>query len=314
MSDMTAASAVGTMPGVEAAAIIRAVRPAMWLAAGVAAGVSAAGFWNVRFMDGIGVAAFVSPLIGSFEGKASEFPSLGGGFGAVFAVASGLAATLTASSIATFTLLPMLVVAATRSGSRRHALRVPAIIAPVVGLVGALYGAFIGRMGQDGAAAFNTPAIRSAQSLVVFSVVGIAMLLWAAFDAGWLPPPAFLAQPTAKAAAAGVIVGAFTLGRPLAVFREFLLYAAQPGSVTYGAAVVAIHSLATIAVPLAMLCGAIAFSSTRLSARPSAHPRLLQSVTAATMGAGGAFLLFYWGITRIWPSLGRWGFQLGWYQ
>jgi hypothetical protein len=30
--------------------------------------------------------------------------------------------------------------------------------------------------------------------------------------------------------------------------------------------------------------------------------------------AGGANFLFYWGISRLWPSLGRWGFQLGWYS
>jgi hypothetical protein len=303
-----------------------AVRPAPWLVAGIAVGVSVAGFWNVRFVDGLGVATFVSPAIGAFEGKASQFASLGSWFGVLFAVVAGLAATITASSVATFTLLPLLAIAGTRSGSRRTALpalRVPVIMAAVVALVGALYGALVGRMGPEGAIAFNAQPIRGAQSLVVFSSLGIAMLLWAAIEAGLLSgmekrtsraTRAFFGQSAVKAVVAGIIVGAFTIGRPLAVFREFLVYAAQPASVPYGSAVMATQSLATIAVPVALLVCALAFGAARLDAWMRARPRQSALVSASVMGAGGAFLLFYWGITRFWPGLGRWGFQLGIYQ
>jgi len=37
-------------------------------------------------------------------------------------------------------------------------------------------------------------------------------------------------------------------------------------------------------------------------------------VTAFALTAGGAYFLFYWGLARVWPILGRWGFQLGWYS
>jgi hypothetical protein len=37
-------------------------------------------------------------------------------------------------------------------------------------------------------------------------------------------------------------------------------------------------------------------------------------VSAFALTAGGAYFLFYWGLSRAWPILGRWGFQLGWYS
>ena len=297
-------------------------RPALWLAAGAAIGVGVAGMWNVRAIDGLGVAAFVVPLVGPFQGKAAQFAAFGPGFGTRFAVASGLAATATASSLATFTLLPGL--ASSVVGiPRASALKVPAIMAALVATVGALYGAFIGRMGPEGAAAFNTSAIRSAQSFVVFGTLGSLMLIWAAFEARLLAAPAvgatpivriFLAQPAVKAAIAGAIAGGFTLGRPLAVFREFLLYAAQPGSVGYGAGVMAMQSLATMAIPIGLLACTVVLGHGRLNRWTRANPRRSALVSAAAMAAGGAFLIFYWAITRVWPWLGRWGFQLGLYQ
>ena len=297
-------------------------RPALWLAAGAAIGVGVAGMWNVRAIDGLGVAAFVVPLVGPFQGKAAQFAAFGPGFGALFAVAAGLAATATASSLATFTLLPGLASSAGRI-PRASALKVPAIMAALVATVGALYGAFIGRMGPEGAAAFNTSAIRSAQSFVVFGTLGSLMLVWAAFEARLLAAPAvgvapigriFLARPAVKAAIAGAIAGGFTLGRPLAVFREFLLYAAQPGSVLYGAGVMALQSVATMAIPIGLLACTVVLGYGRLNRWTCANPRRSALVSAAAMAAGGAFLIFYWAITRVWPWLGRWGFQLGLYQ
>ena len=297
-------------------------RPALWLAAGAAIGVGVAGMWNVRAIDGLGVATFVVPLVGPFQGKAAQFAAFGPGFGALFAVAAGLAATATASSLATFTLLPGLASSAGRI-PRASALKVPAIMAAIVATVGALYGAFIGRMGPEGAAAFNTSAIRSAQSFVVFGTLGSLMLVWAAFEARLLAAPAvgvapigriFLARPAVKAAIAGAIAGGFTLGRPLAVFREFLLYAAQPGSVLYGAGVMALQSLATMAIPIGLLACTVVLGHGRLNRWTRANPRRAALVSAAAMAAGGAFLIFYWAITRVWPWLGRWGFQLGLYQ
>ena len=80
-------------------------------------------------------------------------------------------------------------------------------------LVGAVYGGFVGLLGPEGVEALNARSIRFAQATVVFSVLGVAML-----------------------------------------------------------------------------------------------------VSAFALTAGGAYFLFYWGVSRAWPVLGRWGFQLGWYS
>jgi len=100
----------------------------------------------------------------------------------------------------------------------------------------------------------------------------------------------------------------------IAVFREFLLYAAQPGSVGYGAGVMALQSLATMAIPIGLLACTVVLGHGRLNRWTRANPRRSALVSAAAMAAGGAFLIFYWAITRVWPWLGRWGFQLGLYQ
>jgi hypothetical protein len=294
-----------------------------WLIAAMVTGVSVAGFWNVQAVDGLGVAVFVSPVVGPFEGRSAEFAVLGPGFGFLFAVAAGLAATLTASNVASFTLLPLLAFVLSGAPSRAAAFRLIGVTAVTVALVGAIYGAFIGRLGPAGAAAFNVSAIRGPQSFVVFSALGLVMLFWAALESGLLarlirrPSPVtrvFLAQSTVRAATAGLVIGAFSLGRPLAVFRELLLYAAQPSSVSYGAVVVATQALGNVAVPAAVLALVIACFRARIAGWARAWPRVAATVSASTLGGGGAFLLFYWGITRVWPSLGRWGFQLGLYQ
>jgi hypothetical protein len=93
-----------------------------------------------------------------------------------------------------------------------------------------------------------------------------------------------------------------------------VLYAAQPSSVSYGAAVVAMQALGNVAVPVVVLAIAVARFREAIAAWVEARARIAATVSASTLAGGGAFLLFYWGITRLWPSLGRWGFQLGLYQ
>jgi hypothetical protein len=314
---------VGPVRAIHAVVVGRVPRPSpWWVVVGAAAGVCVAGMWNARAVDGLGVAMFVTPLVGSFEDKAQQFPALGFGFGARFAVAAGLAATVTASSVATLSLLPGLAWVSARSRGRAT-LGVPAAMLAAVAAVAAIYGAFVGRMGPDGAAAFNTPAVRSAQSFVVYGTLGVALLLWAALDAGLVMrsvsrgasrPRRMLAQPLVRAALSGVIAGAFSAGRPLAVFREFLLYASQPQSAWYGAVVMALQALATVAIPIALLTMVAAFAQAPIGRWTAANPQRAALTSASAMAAGGAFLVFYWSLQRAWPAIGRWGFQLGLYQ
>ena len=311
-----------TSPLVEAAPTrAGTVRPA-WLLASAVAGVCMAGFWNVRAVDGLGVALFVSPVVGTFEGLANDFATRGSAFGVLFAAVAGLAATVTASNVASFALLPLLVLA--MCGAWRGTL-LPAlgITAATVAGVGALYGVFVGRLGPEGAAAFNAGPIRGAQSFVVFGTIGVAMLVCAALEFGLFAgltrrvsstTRAFLAQRSVRAAAVGLAIGGFTLGRPLAVFREVLLYAAQPSSPAYGALVMATQALANFAVPAAVAASVVATRQGRIALWASDRPQKAAALSACALAAGGAFLIFYWAASRVWPSLGRWGFQLGIYQ
>jgi glycerol uptake facilitator protein len=71
---------------------------------------------------------------------------------------------------------------------------------------------------------------------------GIELRLLEAFVKRCTPVTrAFFAQPTTKAGIMGAMVGAFAIGRPFPVFREFLLYTAQSQNPVYGAAVMALH-------------------------------------------------------------------------
>ena len=300
---------------------VHASRPA-WLLASAVVGVCVAGFWNVRAVDGLGVALFVSPVVGAFEGLADQFAMRGPAFGVLFAAAAGLAATITASNVASFALLPLLILAVCGVW-RGSLLRTLATTAATVALVGATYGVFIGRLGPEGAAAFNASSIRGAQSFVVFGLIGVAMLIGAAFEFGLFAgltrrtsstTRAFLAQRGVRAMAVGLAIGSFTLGRPLAVFREVLLYAAQPSSPWYGALVMATQALANFVVPAAVVTSVVITRQGRIALWASDQPHKATALSACALAAGGAFLTFYWAISRVWPSLARWGFQLGIYQ
>ena len=294
-----------------------------YLAAAMTLGVIVAGFWNFRVVDGFGADIVAANTIGGYEGKAADFAALGATFGFVFALVAGLAATFTACNCVAFAMIPGLVCARDAREGRAAALRSLGVMTFFVVLVSAIYGAYVGWLGPAGVAAMNAREVRFAQAGIVFSVLGIAMLLWGAIELGLLRrltarctpvTRAFFAQATTKAGIMGLMIGAFAIGRPYPVFREFLLYAAQLQRPSYGAAVMALQGIGQIVVMVAaFLLILFAFSGalrTWVTRRP-AQPAL---VSAFALTAGGAYFLFYWGVARVWPWMGRWGFQLGWYS
>ena len=305
-----------------------------WLLAATAAGVVIAGFWNFRVVDGFGADIVAANTIGEYRGKAGEFAVLGATFGFVFAFVAGLAATFTACNCVAFAMIPGLVCAPDAgpvagaparlsSSGRAAALASLRIMLGFVVLVSAVYGAFVGWLGPVGVAALNAREVRFAQAGVVFSLLGAAMLLWGAIELGLLDrwtrrcspaTRAFFGQATTKAGIMGVMIGAFAIGRPYPVFREFLLYAAQAQSPAYGAAVMALQGIGQVAVMVAAFVLILWMFGGRMASWVTARPTQPALVSALALIAGGAYFVFYWGIARAWPSLGRWGFQLGWYS
>jgi len=305
----------------EVAAGYPVARRLTYLALAVAAGVVVAGFWNFRFVDGLGVSV-AETTIGGYQGKAAEFATLGAGFGFVFAMVAGLAATFTACNCVAFAMIPGLVCAPDRRAGRQAALGSLFTMLAGVVLVGAVYGAYVGLLGPAGVEAINARAVRFAQASVVFSVLGLSMLLWSLIEFGLLDgltrrsspvTRAFFAQPTTKAAIMGLMIGAFAVGRPFPVFREFLLYAAELQRPSYGAAVMALQGVGQVAVMVVAFLLVLVVFGRRMAAWASARPLQPTLVSAFALAAGGAYFLFYWGIARVWPALGGWGFRLGWY-
>jgi hypothetical protein len=190
-------------------------------------------------------------------------------------------------------------------------------------LVGTVYGMFVGWLGPDGVEAINARAVRFAQAGVVFSVLGLAMLVWGAIEFGLLDgltsrcspvTRAFFAQATTRAALMGLMIGAFAIGRPYPVFREFLLFTAHAQRPSYGAAVMALQGLAQVLVMVLAFLAILAVFGQRLRRWVLNKPAQPALVSACALTAGGAYFLFYWGLARMWPFLGQWGFRLGWYS
>ena len=298
-------------------------RRVMYLLAATLAGVIVAGFWNFRVVDGFGADIVAANTIGDYRGKAGEFAILGATFGFLFAFVAGLAATFTACNCVAFAMIPGLVCAPDAKAGRAAAFAALRILLFAVVLVSAIYGAFVGWLGPGGAAAINAREVRFAQAGIVFSVLGIAMLIWGAIELGlfdrWTRrcstvTRAFFAQPTTKAAIMGLMIGTFAIGRPYPVFREFLLYAAQAQSPAYGAAVMALQGIGQVVVMVVAFVVLLVVFGTKLATWVTSRPQQPALVSALALAAGGAYFVFYWGVARVWPWMGRWGFQLGWYS
>src|SRR5688572_31948602 len=94
-----------------------------YLAAAAGVGVVVAGFWNFRVVDGFGADIVAANTIGEYQGKSGEFAVLGAGFGFLFALVAGLAATFTACNCVAFAMIPGLVCAPGAKGGRAAGLQ-----------------------------------------------------------------------------------------------------------------------------------------------------------------------------------------------
>ncbi len=290
------------------------------MALGMAGGLVVAGFWNARLADGFGRNVVTASTIGDSGVLSGTFAQYGFGFGFLFAAIAGLAATFTACNCVVFAMLPGLATAGT-ARSRRPALTSLGAFTAAVMVVGSLYGAFIGFLGPHGIEAFNSPAVRSAQARVIFSVIGLLMLLWGAFEFGFLDSlrrrvspeaRAFFSQPTTKAGLLGLLVGMFAIGRPFPVMRDFLVYAATAHNPLYGAVVMMVQGLGQIAVMVVLLLVLVYGFGGWLTRWVTTRPQQVALTTAVALVAGGTFFIYYWGLAPAF-NIGRWGFRLGWY-
>src|SRR5215212_9746168 len=122
-----AGSVAGSRPNAAVASSYPASHRVVYLLIAAAVGITIAGFWNFRVVDGFGADIVAANTIGDYRGKAGEFAALGSAFGFVFAFVAGLAATFTACNCVAFAMIPGLVCSQDRSG-RTVALRSLAVM------------------------------------------------------------------------------------------------------------------------------------------------------------------------------------------
>lgn len=288
----------------------------------IAFGVLVAGFWNFHLVDGFGREFVAGSTIGDTESLSGSYSERGAGFGFVFAIIAGLAATFTACNCVVFAMLPGLACATENVGSpRRLAIKAIGVFSFFVLVVCFIYGLYVGSLGPARIDAFNVRETRLFQAQVTFTLLGVVLLCWGAISFGFLDgmlrrlPPSllrFAASPLAKAGFMGVLVGLFAIGRPFPVFRNFLTYAAASESPLYGGAVMTLQGVGQILVMVLLFLVLIVPFSKRLADWSVRHPGRLEQFSAAMLVAGGAYFVFYWGIAFAY-NVGNWGFKLNWY-
>lgn len=294
----------------------------LWAISAIGLGVLIAGFWNYHWVDGFGKEFVAGQVIGDTEQLAGSYNEQGAGFGFIFAIVAGLAATFTACNCVVFAMLPGLACPSDGKGSTRQlALKALGVFSLAVLVVCFLYGAYVGSLGTERIAAFNERPNRIAQAQVIFTLLGGVLFVWGLISFGFLDrivsmlPEGllrFFASPLNKAGVMGVLVGLFAVGRPFPVFRDFLTYAAASENSLYGGAVMAVQGIGQILVMVLLFLVLFVPFAKRIASWSAQHPGKLEKFSAAALLAGGSYFIFYWGLAFAY-DVGRWGFKLNWY-
>ena len=269
------------------------------------AGVIVAMLWSARLVDDdIGVNA-ANGMLGHNSLTTGINSSVAGIF---FAFTAGLAGTFTACNVAAFSAIAPLMEDSPSVGTRaRLALRPVGWLSLGAGVVAGVYGAIGAAVGtripQLSVATIGNTPVRTLQSVVVFSVIGLMFMYLGLAAAGAVPDP--MARLTGRwrytpQVVMGALIGGFLIGRPYPLFFKMFKYAASTHNPLYGAGaliLVVIGNIVLMAVLFLLL--AISRLSQWLAAKPGREVRF----TAAALLIGGTFTLAYWGI-RVPAHLG----------
>lgn len=275
-----------------------------WLVVGLSA---LAGFlltvvWSARFVDGVIGRNVANTLLG-YDTENAEITGVGAGI--AFALVTGLAGTFTACNIAVFgTMAPML----GRAPDWRERSR--ATLGPLLWLsagmvaVSALYGVIVGLVGTSMpqfSTAQSVPGMlsaRSIQSMIVFGLIGLAMVYLGLAALRIVPDP-FASRPRARMIFLGVLVGGFLIGRPYPLFRHMFRDAAERGDPFYGAAAFVLQSVGNILLMAVLLVIVAAVFGGRLARWLTADPRRAVILTAAGLIVAGVFTFMYWDLRLL---------------
>lgn len=262
--------------------------------------------WSAEFVDRTIGGTIARSILGHDpEGT----PIAGVAAGIVFAFTSGLAGTFTACNIAVFAAVaPML--GTVDSRWRRFVQALTPLAWLSAGMIGvsAVYGAVVGLVGRSMpqfSEAEQIPGVlsgRSVQSMIVFGVIGLAMLYLGLAALGYVRDPfAGVAArfPHARSLFMGVLIGGFLIGRPFPLFRQLFRDAAEGGNPLYGAAAFALQSVGNIVIMAVIFLALSGRTGGRLGAWLTARPGRLAAVTAATLVVVGVFTVLYWDVRLL---------------
>ena len=268
-----------------------------FIAAAVAGGVLLAYVWSAEFVDReIGLTVADSVL-----GHDARGTVLAGSLaGAVFALVSGLAGTVTACNVAVFGALPSVAAGGSDRRDRvRTALRSLGWLGAGLAGVAALYGFVVVLIGS-GAPQLSTATVGSGipvrliQSSVVFGLIGIAFGCLGLAALGVVPDP-FAARPRARLVVLGALIGLFLVGRPYPLFFKLLGFAVESGNPFYGALTMVLQALGNILV-LAVLTVVLALALGSRAGRALAEPRRAAVIGGVALLLLGTFMLVYWDV------------------
>ena len=291
-------------------------RTKRWLlvAYSAVAGVILSVIWSPRLVDGVIAGSIADPVVG---GEAAEVAITGSAMAAVFAFITGVGGMFTACNIAVFgAIAPM--------SAQPEALRnkIGAILRPigwlavgaiaVAGLYGAV-GVYIGESTpQLSNARIGDPEtglrVRSIQSAVVFTLLGVIMIWYALAAIRLVRNPlagVFQRRPWAEMMFLGALVGAFLIGRPFGMFRNMYEYAASTNNPFIGFMTFALQSLGNIVGVAILLVVITVLTRGRFQRWLVAKPDRTAKFTASAFVIFGTFFVFYWGV--------KLGYRAGWF-
>ena len=281
-----------------------------WLVAGSAVlGIGLAIAWSPSFVDQTLGENGATTILG-YDVTATP---IGGVLMAIgFAFVSGLTGTFTACNVAGLSAIGPL--SSERQPSLASAVRSLGWLALGTSLVAGLYGAIGAMVGpsipQLSQALIGRFPIRLIQSMVVFGILGLVLLvmgLGALRAAPTLTLPGKRRREISILLLIGGLIGAFLIGRPFALFVKIFAYAAATHNPALGALVFVLQSLGNIAVLALVFVVLAAVGRGRLLRWLASRPDRLAAFNAVALLAAGTFLIAYWCV-RL-PAV----FGIGWW-
>jgi hypothetical protein len=262
------------------------------------AGAAIAVLWSARLVDDdIGV----NSANGMLGHNSLSTAINGSAAGVLFAFTAGLAGTFTACNVAAFSAIAPLMEDAPSAAARlKLALRPLAWLSAGVILVAGTYGAVGATLGKSipqlSTAKVGGMSERALQAVIVFSVIGLALIYLGLAAAGYVPDPLRRVTarfPHAQQLVMGVFIGGFLIGRPYPLFFKMFQYAASTHNGFYGALTFILVALGNILI-MALLF--LLLSMSRFQRWLAAEPGRVMRFTAAALLIGGAFTFIYWGL------------------